>query len=236
MMLTALSNVARSLLHLAYPSLCEGCAAPLLPGEALLCTSCQMALSRLDYHDDPDNETTARLAGRVAFMHATSFTGFTEGALIQHLIHLLKYRQREDIGTGLGRLFGEELKDAAPWIKDVEAIVPVPLHPRKARDRGYNQSALLGEGLSIALGIPHHPHALRRTRHTESQTRKSRADRAENVADLFEATNAKAIAGKHVLLVDDVLTTGATLEHAANALLKVPGVRVSIATLAIAVR
>lgn len=234
-MVTALSNVARSLLHLAFPRLCDGCGNALLSGEVLLCTGCQLALSRLDYHDEANNETARRLAGRIPFVHATSFAGFTEDSLMRHLIHLLKYKQREDIGTGLGRLFGEELKDAA-WAKDLEAIVPVPLHPRKERARGYNQTALLGEGMSAALGIPHYPRALRRTRHTESQTRKGRAARAENVADLFEPHQAKVIAGKHVLLIDDVLTTGATLEDAAAALLKVPGARVSIATLAIAVR
>ena len=234
-MLTRLSNVAHSLLHLAFPALCDGCRRPLLRGEALLCTGCQLEIPRLDYHDDADNETALRLAGRIPFVHATSFAGFADDSLIRHLVHLLKYKQREDIGIGLGKLFGEELKEAS-WAKDLEAIVPVPLHPRKERDRGYNQTALLGEGMSTALSIPHHPHALRRTRHTESQTRKGRAARADNVAELFEPDKTKAIAGRHILLIDDVLTTGATLEGAAAALLKVPGVQVSIATLALAVR
>lgn len=181
-----------------------------------------------------DNDAAVRLAGRVPYAYATAYAWFTDGGLLQHLLHGLKYRNRKGIGTFLGEAFGEELAADTDWAKGIDAIVPIPLHPKKEADRGFNQSALIAAGIGAALGKPCYAHALRRTRHTESQTNKSRAERVANVSGVFSIAAPSLLKDKHLLLVDDVLTTGATLEAAALALLAQKGVRVSIAAVALA--
>jgi ComF family protein len=149
------------------------------------------------------------------------------------LLHNIKYRQREDLAIALGRQLGRELK-AAKW--EVDTILPVPLHPRKQRQRGYNQSELLCDGMGEAMGIPVWPNALQRLRHTESQTAKNTTERLLNVKDAFAVAPRfkETLRGRHLLLVDDVLTTGATLESCALTLLQaVPNIKISIATLAV---
>lgn len=198
-----------------------------------MCLGCALELPLTGFHHATDNEATARLAGRFPFERATAHLHFTEESLSQHLIHLLKYGRRAGIGTALGNAFGAALNEEG-WMHDVHLILPVPLHPKKEAARGFNQSALLAEGMSNATGIPFDARALRRIRHTESQTRKTRAERIENVAGAFAVRHPRKLEGKHILLVDDVLTTGATVEACAQAILAVPGTRVSVATLAIA--
>lgn len=227
------SPLFQSALHLVLPRLCAGCSSPLHSGEALLCLACDLELPRTAFHTDEGNEASARLAGRFLFQRATAYLHFGEESLTQHLIHALKYKRRAGVGVALGEAFGGELRDC-DWAGDVNLIVPVPLHPKKEAARGFNQSALIAEGLEKALGIRHNARALRRTRRTESQTRKTRAERIENVAGAFAVRHPQKLEGKHVLLVDDVLTTGATIEACAAAVLAVRGTRVSVATVAIA--
>jgi ComF family protein len=205
----------------------------LIRTEELVCLSCEQHLPRTGYHADPDNETSQRFAGRIPFERATSFTYFVEGGLIQHLLHRVKYGRRSDIAVSIGHLLGDELK-AAGWSTGIDAIIPVPLHWRKEARRGYNQSEQLAIGISEHTGVPVWSKVLKRTRFTESQTDKSRQERLLNVADAFAVKQPTRLSGKHILLVDDVLTTGATMESCAHALLKVPGLRISLATAAIA--
>lgn len=237
MQLTGMHRTLRTfsagLAHLLFPQLCAGCRRPLLAEERLLCLGCARHLPRTGYHTLPDNDTALRFAGRVPFERATSFAHFTDGGLLQHLLHRMKYGRRTDVAVALGRLFGQELHGAG-WMQGIDAIIPVPLHPRKEAKRGYNQSERLAAGLSDATGVPVRSHALRRTRFTESQTQKTRAERLANVSGAFRVRGEAALHGKHVLLLDDVLTTGATMEACAAALLRVPGLRVSLATLALA--
>lgn len=230
---TALKRIFAPLLHLVLPRLCAGCRQPLLEAESLLCLGCSLELPRAGFHDDGANEATMRLSGRLPFKKATAYLHFAEDSLAQHLIHLLKYKRRTAVGVLLGRALGEELRETA-WARGVDLIVPVPLHPKKEAVRGYNQSALFAKGLSEILSIPTDDKCLRRTRPTESQTRKTRAERIENVAGAFAVRHHAQLEGKHILLVDDVLTTGATVEACAAAVLAVPGTSVSIATIAIA--
>ncbi len=231
---TAAQSLIRGALHLLLPRLCEGCRQPLLPAETVLCFGCGAGLPRTDL-SAPEEATDAalRLSGRVPFKQAAAYVHFAEGSLTQYLLHRLKYRAKPEIGRGLGRMFGKSLS-VQPWPAQIDCAVPVPLHYKRERQRGYNQSALLAEGISSVLGISHFPHALRRTRATESQTRKTRAERVENVAGAFAVRSPEALRGAHVLLVDDVLTTGATLEACAAALLALPGTAVSVAVFAIA--
>ena len=219
------------MLHLLYPRLCEGCRRALTPDEDTLCLHCELELPFTCYHHIRDNTTVTRLAGRFPFEHATSLAWFTREGLLQHLIHRLKYQRRKQTGVYLGRLLGQALLEQH-W--DLDAIVPVPLHPRKERQRGYNQSVLIAQGVASILQIPVRDKAFVRTRFTATQTDKNREERIRNVEAAFSVRKAGDLAGKHLLLLDDVLTTGATVESLALTALNIPGVRVSIATCGIA--
>jgi ComF family protein len=181
-----------------------------------------------------ENEFTERFWGRVPLEAGAALYYFSQKSPIQKALHQLKYKNQADIGVQLGRQMGYLLKQS-PLFHTVEGIVPVPLHPKKEHLRGYNQSAMLATGLSEALQVPVLSGILTRQQFSESQTRKKRMDRFDNVNDVFAVRRSKRIQGRHLLLVDDVLTTGATLEACGLALLKVPDVRLSMATIAIAV-
>ncbi|WP_286130579.1 ComF family protein [Solirubrum puertoriconensis] len=165
--------------------------------------------------------------------HVLSYLRFLRRGRVQHLLHQLKYRGQSDIGTVLGRMYGQELATHGS-LGTVDLIVPVPLHRRKLAKRGYNQADAFAEGLAASLQVPWSAHVLRRTSYTTTQTKKTRAERWENVANVFEVAEPAAVTGKHVLVVDDVLTTGATLEACAQKLLQAGAARVSIATIACA--
>jgi ComF family protein len=229
-----LQQLAQGLLHLFYPRLCEGCSKPLLPAEQVLCLSCGMHIEPNDYNHIAGNDTEMRLAGRIPFSYATSFAPFINDGLLQHLLHGLKYQGKKEIGIYLGKIFAYSLQQT-DWIATIDAIVPVPLHAKKQAARGYNQCMLIAAGMSDILRIPVISNVLIRTRHTESQTQKTRAERVQNMQDAFAVKDAAALKGKHLLLVDDVLTTGATLEACALSLLKIEGVKVCIGTIGIAV-
>jgi ComF family protein len=217
-----------------YPLLCEGCRRQLVASETVLCAGCETELALTNYHTMPGNETEIRFSGRFPFERATSYAWFTEEGLLQHLLHGLKYRDRSEIGTWLGTQFGVALA-GVHWQQGIDAIVPVPLHPSKEAQRGYNQSEVIAQAMAVALGIPVWADVLTRTRATESQTSKSRSERAANVAGAFAPGKARQLAGKHLLVIDDVLTTGATTEACALVLLGMDNVKISIATIGIAV-
>lgn len=229
-----LKEMAEGLSHLIYPRLCEGCSKPLLAEEEVLCLNCNVYhLPRTAYHHITDNETAMRFAGRVQVEKATSFAYFTPEGLLQHLLHRLKYDGKQYIGTYLGKQLAYDLVQI-DWQHGIDAIVPVPLHPDKEAARGYNQSQLLAEGMAEVWGIPVWNDVLQRVKNTESQTQKTREERIENMQDAFVAAKTEKIQGKHLLLIDDVLTTGATLEACAIALKITPNVKISIATVGIA--
>ena len=229
-----LKELAHSVVHLFYPRLCTGCSKPLLGSEDVLCVSCELQLPKTDYHHIQDNDTGLRFAGRVPYAHATTFAYFTNEGLLQHLLHELKYKGRKDVGEYLGRQFAKDLQQT-DWAKTIDMIIPVPLHPKKEGKRGYNQSTLIAEGMAEVLHIPVADKLLLRTRHTESQTQKTRAERVKNMENAFVVNTPLMLQHKHLLLIDDVLTTGATLEACANALRAAGDVKVSIATIGIAV-
>ncbi len=160
---------------------------------------------------------------------------FAKGGKVQHLLHQLKYKGIKEIGIYTGKLYGVTLKKS-PFYTDVDVIIPVPLHPKKQRKRGYNQSEMFACGLAEAFSKPYDIKTLVRTYASETQTKKSRFRRWENVKEIFALKDHQHMINKHILLVDDVVTTGATLEACANMLLQIPGVKVSIATIACAIR
>lgn len=219
---------------LLFPPLCAGCREVLTTGEQYICTACWYHLPYTRFHNDPANRGAKQLWGRVPLQGVTAYLYFYESSRVQRIVHQLKYRNRPDIGVLIGRKFGAILRSTSPF-NAADCIVPVPLHPRKHRHRGYNQSACFARGLSDTMQKPVIERGLRQCRRTPSQTKKDRYQRVQNNSRAFEVAEPALLSGKHILLVDDVLTTGATIEACAAVLLKDPSIRVSVATLAYAV-
>lgn len=220
------------LLHLFYPQLCQACTRPLYTGEEILCAACDHNVPFTGYHQVNDNDTVRRLAGRFPFIYATSLAYFTPGGILQELIHGLKYRGKTGIGLYLGKAIGTAIAQQS-W--KLHGIIPVPVHRAKERQRGYNQSDYLAEGAAKILDIPVWKQCLIRTKDTKTQTGKGREERLKNMAGAFRVQDAGELEHKHVLLIDDVLTTGATIEACAQALNSIPFLSLSIATAGIAI-
>ncbi|MBE5321951.1 ComF family protein [Pedobacter sp. MR2016-19] len=221
------------LFGLLFPNLCNACGTALFRHEKLICLKCLYDLPFTDYHQYADNRVAKQLWGRLPLNAAMAMLYFRKGAKVQNLIHNLKYNGRTDVGVLLGNMLGERLKTAMLY-QDIDLVIPVPLHRKKYRSRGYNQSTFIAEGIAAQMGIDVSEDHLIRNKVTESQTKKSRYNRYENMTDVFKVNSPEDIIGKHVLLVDDVITTGATLEACANALLAIGAIKVSIAALAFA--
>lgn len=226
-MLTAVKD---SLLHLLFPHVCEGCGTDVVQPDHYLCLHCHANLPATDFHLYPNNPVEKIFWGRIAVTHATAQYYFARHAVMQTLMHGLKYRGNKDLGLYLGRLMGHAFA-ASNRFRFVDALVPLPLHPAKERKRGYNQAAVLCEGIADVLAKPVLKHAVVRTEQTDSQTKKNRVQRWANMERKFELAKPGAVAGKHLLLVDDVVTTGATLESCGAELLSGNNVQLSIATL-----
>jgi ComF family protein len=190
-------------------------------------------LPKTDFHDYRDNPVEMVFAGRAPVFRATAFCFFKKGNITQRLIHQLKYKDNQAIGTYLGHQFGLELAKTEDF-QSVDVIIPVPVHPKKLRQRGYNQSECIGKGIAETLSKPIDTSSLIRVVASSTQTKKTRYQRWENVFGIFQLTNPNTLTGKHILLVDDVITTGATIEAAAQVLFTLPAVKVSIACLAYA--
>jgi ComF family protein len=226
-------------LALLYPSLCFACDDVLLSGEFDFCTDCRTNLPYLSYHlPDPAQAAATsplnrRFWGKVPVEHALAYLQFVAKGRVQHLLHRLKYDDQPEIGRILGRWFGAELAQAG-YAAEFDALVPVPMHPAKQRRRGYNQATCFAEGLGESLALPIWETALVKSKETESQTRKNRLSRWENVDHGFEAAVGSQLIGQRVLLVDDVLTTGATLEVCAGVALAAGAASVSVVTIATA--
>ena len=215
------------------PANCPVCGKRLFsPGE-VICLRCEQGLPRTGFRDNPENRVNMIFWGRVPVEIATSLLGFEKGSAYQSLLHDLKYRQNRRVGYYLGRLLGEELKESSYSVCDM--LIPVPLHPKKYRTRGYNQSELIARGASGVLDIPVIPDLLLRSVHHESQTRLGRYERYENVAGSFQLSKKAAdLNGSRILLIDDVITTGSTLEACVKVLVDSYHCRVYVATISCA--
>lgn len=219
------------LVNLVYPQVCAACGKRLQRQEEVLCLICEYTLPKTDYHLQPDNPVAKHFWGRVLLQNAAALYLFNKGERIQHLIHQLKYKGWKEVGVKIGQIYGRMLAEASGY-KEVNLILPVPLHPDKQKKRGYNQSDCFAQGLSETMHVPWSDSILLRSTYTDSQTKKSRFERWENVESIFVISNPDDIRNKHILLVDDVITTGATIEACASVLLATEGVKVSVAGMA----
>lgn len=218
---------AEDLFALFVPRRCAGCDGPLMRFEEVLCLGCQQELPFTRFHEDPDNRVEQQFKGKVRLEAASALLHFASAGMVQRMLHRMKYAQDQEAARFLGALMAKDLMQS-PRFAAVQAVLAVPLHPAKLRKRGYNQSQLLVDGLVGQWPKANPKHALVRAEATTTQTRKGRLDRWTNVKEAFAITDPAALRGVHVLLVDDVVTTGATLEACATALLQLPGTRVSV--------
>jgi ComF family protein len=217
---------------LLYPKYCVVCKSSLFGNEEIICTVCRHSLPVTRFHLSDQNPVEQLFRGRLLIQFATSLLYFDKGSKYRNLVHQLKYQGRRDVGIFLGRMLGSTLKESG--MQQPDFIVPVPLHRKKQRRRGYNQSELIARGISEVLNVIVCTNALRRTVFTDTQTRRKRYERWTNVENVFRSSGSEFLKGKHILLVDDVITTGATLEAAANQILKIENTTVSVASLAFA--
>lgn len=222
-----------SFVGLLFPNVCMGCGGVLSKQEKVLCFICENNLPKTFFHNEVDNAVFKRLYGRIPIENATSLFYFDKGGTVQHLMHQLKYNDKKEVGSYLGKMLGNYLLESNSF-NSIESVIPVPLHEKKLYQRGYNQSEYFADGIAEAMSISCLPNALKRTDYTETQTGKNRFERWDNVKDAFELINPELIKNKHVLLVDDVVTTGATLEACAHRLMDAQNTKVSIATIAYA--
>lgn len=232
-MIDKVVSVVNDVVGLFYPRVCGGCDSHLIKQEQNLCLKCLHGLPKTYFWDYDVNPIEKLFWGRLEVSAACAFLHFEKDSVVQQLLHRFKYQGKSGIGVELGRTFAHILNDKS-WFADVDVIIPIPLHISKEQRRGYNQSAHIANGMGEVYGVTVRNRALSRTAASESQTNKSRYERVENVENVFEVENPKAILGKNVLLVDDVVTTGATLEAAGNALLQAGAKRLYIATIAVA--
>ena len=232
-MLSKLTEYPLDFYRLFYPKLCGACDVPLAKGEAHLCFNCRLEMPFTNFESFRENPVEKMFNGRVHLEFATSLLFFTKGEKVQNILHNIKYNEQKELAIYLGRIFGERLQNN-PYLKDVTAIVPVPLHPQKQHLRGYNQSELFAEGMNEILNVDLMTNVISRDINTETQTRKTRTERWENVEKAFVVKQPKQLAHQHILLVDDVLTTGATMESCTQTLLQSADCKVSIATVAFA--
>lgn len=225
-----LQEIKNALLHLVFPHVCEGCGSDVLEVHSALCLKCLSSLPQTDFHLYANNPVEKIFWGRLPLGCATAQYYFTRESLVQHLMHQLKYKGNKELGIYLGRRMGDALA-ASSRFSSIDALIPLPLFAAKERKRGYNQATVLCEGIAEVWQKPVLKNVVRRISYTDSQTRKNRVERWQNMEGRFELEGPDAIEGKHVLLVDDVITTGATLEACGREILKAQNVQLSMATL-----
>jgi ComF family protein len=221
--------------HLAdlfYPRTCLCCEEMLLDQEYLICLSCQFDLPLVDNENYHSNVVTRIFEGRVPIQLGASYLFYHEVGKTKQLIHELKYRSQQDIGVAFANWLGSQLKQSKKF-DAVQCIVPVPLHKKKRKKRGYNQLTKFGKRLAEILEIPYREDVLKRVSFTQTQTKKKRLDRFQNTSSRFVLDSPESISHQHVLLIDDVITTGATLEACCKELLKAKAVQISIVTMAV---
>jgi ComF family protein len=229
----SMKTVWNAFVDLIFPRYCLGCNDTLGIGEEQICTNCRFDLPQTHSIEHGDEKLEQKFYGKVQTASVNAYLKFVKGGKVQRLLHQLKYKNKPEVGEILGRWYGNELKRAA-FQQKIDVIVPVPMHPKKLSVRGYNQAEKIAKGLSEALDIKYDVVALKKGKPTESQTRKTRYERYQNANDVFYVADSTNIAGQRVALVDDVVTTGSTLEICAAELLGAGAAEIHIITIATA--
>ncbi|MFN3752657.1 ComF family protein [Flavobacterium sp.] len=219
------------LLNLFFPKSCAGCRSILLSYELLICTQCRHEIPLTNFHKNEENEMYQKFYGRIPLEFGAAFFYFHKKGIVQEMMHQLKYKGQQEIGEIVGHWYASELKDLAS-MKNIDYIIPVPLHKRRFRERGYNQVTKFGQALAQNLAIPYEENILQRKLYTKTQTKKSLLGRADISKTIFDVTFSENHHGKHFLLIDDVITTGSTLEACSRELLKIPNAKISIVCMA----
>lgn len=229
----SLLNYLQDFLSLFFPELCAACGTNLFKNEHVICTNCIYHLPVTNFHADRENRLAKQLWGRFIFQQASAYVYFRKGGRVQNIMHQLKYNKRQEAGFRMGQLYAQVLKNSESWCQP-DLIIPVPLHPAKLKKRQYNQSECIVNGMATVLLIPVVADNLIRIENTETQTRKSRFARYENLKGAFQCLDENSLLNKHILIVDDVITTGATLEACCVLLLELKNVKISVAAIAFA--
>jgi len=220
--------------RLFFPENCESCGKNLLRSESFLCTDCLYHIPKTKFHEEKDNPVNRLFYGITDITYSTAFFYFQKASKYRTLIHKLKYKGQKEIGIELGRMAGREITGS--FFDETNLIIPVPLHPAKKRIRGYNQSEMIAQGISEITGKELRTDIFLRTKFTETQTKKNLEERRKNVGSAFKVVKPEYLTGKHILLIDDVVTTGSTLIACADELLKTENVKVSVLVLGFAVQ
>lgn len=231
--LGTIGNVFELVFNVLFPDLCQGCSKHPKSKTTIFCSQCLALLPLTDHFDVKFNSVTMHLAGRVPLHHGAALLSFSKKGIVQHVLHQLKYKNKPNIGEVMGKMAANQLLQSSLFeIPDL--IIPVPIHPNKIKKRGYNQSAVFGKSLGKFIHIQCDDEILVKIIETQSQTGKSRTARLENVAGGFKVVFPSAILNKHILVVDDVITTGATIEACCNALLNAGAGKISVLCIAAA--
>ena len=220
-----------NLINVLFPKVCSGCSNHLLSNENVICTICRHEIPLTNHHLNPENEALKKFYGKIPVEFASTLVYFHKKGIVQEMIHNLKYRGHEEIGAVLGEWQAENLKKL-PITNSFDEIIPVPLHKKRLKERGYNQVSSFGLALSKKLKINYNPNILSRSVYSKTQVKKNLLNRTEVLEHVFDVQFSEKEYNKHFLLIDDVLTTGSTLEACGRALLKIPGAKISIVCMA----
>ena len=223
----------KNIINLFFPRVCAGCHSFLVSNEKVICTICRHNIPLTNHHLNRENEAFKKFYGRIPVEYVSTLLYFHKKGIVQELIHNLKYKGQEKIGTVLGEWYADDLQNVT-ILQSIDEIIPVPLHKRKFRERGYNQVTNFGLTLSTHLKIPYNSNLLVRNIYSKTQSKKNLLNRSEGIDTIFDVTFTEKDHNKHFLLIDDVLTTGSTLEACSHALLKIPGAKISIVCMAMA--
>jgi len=233
-MIAVAKEYLADLFSLFYPNICLSCSQALLKNESIICFRCEGELPHAEHLNNTENKLAQRFWGRVPVVGAAALLQFQKGGNVQHLMHQMKYKGRREVGEYIANLFGQQLKEPDCIISNVDLVVPVPLHWKKLKIRGYNQCDSFAGAVAEILGVPWSATAIERVQQNVAQARRKRYDRWGNVAGIFSIKNEQQLTGKHVLLVDDIVTTGATAEACMQSILMADNTKVSFLAMSMA--